>query len=75
MMVNVSIGIVFVIACFYVDFEMIKQEKSLKAWVVYGSLSGIGIALFLLYSLVFTITSPLSFIDNWLHPMTRWLSK
>ncbi|MCF8564293.1 hypothetical protein LLE49_05990 [Alicyclobacillus tolerans] len=56
------------------DFTALRQTRSVKDRWMYGVLTGLGMALLGVYLTAFDLQSPLDAIQEWLAPLTGWMS-
>lgn len=75
-MLSLMITVVCILGLMTVfDFKALQTTGSIKAWLLYASLTGVGLAVMGIYLTLFNVPrSPLAYLENWMQPLSRWLS-
>lgn len=74
-MVSVTITVLCILCVMAIfDFGSLTQTGGFKARAVYSSITAAGLVLLAVYLGSFAMPSPLTFLEHWTLPLTRWLS-
>lgn len=69
---KIVLALFLVSSALLVDLPQLKNENKRFQLMVYGTVTGIGILLFAVFSIRFDLPSPLGQVEQWLRPVSGW---